>query len=209
MLASSQIRKSLTDGDIVIEPFNEDQLGTSSYDVTLGEFYWKPSPVENMKDKSFVQFGHKLIFNPFNLLNLKDMWKGPFLAHTNIDIDGFEKGERYIILGKRETILAHTNEYIGSRRKYSCFLSAKSTIGRKGIEICKCANFGNVGYHNKWTLEITNNMDYDILLKVGMKIGQITFIKLEGEPKKYEGNYNHSDKTELPNWTPNDMLPKY
>lgn len=57
-------------------------------------------------------------------------------------------------------------------------MKARSSIGRNFIEVCKCAGWGDVGYINRWTMEITNNSShYAIPLVVGRRIGQIIFFE--------------------------------
>ncbi|MCX8513508.1 MAG: hypothetical protein ORN26_00305 [Candidatus Pacebacteria bacterium] len=38
-----------------------------------------------------------------------------------------------------ETILAHTNEFIGGRNHITTMMKARSSMGRSFIEVCKCA----------------------------------------------------------------------
>jgi dCTP deaminase len=40
-LSDKEILAARERGDIVIEPFDERQLGTDSYDVRLGEFFYR------------------------------------------------------------------------------------------------------------------------------------------------------------------------
>lgn len=60
-------------------------------------------------------------------------------------------------------------------------MKARSSLGRNFIEICKCAGWGDVGYVNRWTMEITNNSRYyTIPLVVGRRVAQIVFFETEG-----------------------------
>lgn len=68
-------------------------------------------------------------------------------------------------------------------------MKARSSLGRNFIEVCKCAGWGDVGYINRWTMEITNNSRYySIPLVVGRRIAQIVFFDTEGtlEGRSYE-----------------------
>eukprot|EP00026_Physarum_polycephalum_P013937 Phypoly_transcript_14398.p2 GENE.Phypoly_transcript_14398~~Phypoly_transcript_14398.p2 ORF type:complete len:104 (+),score=8.59 Phypoly_transcript_14398:561-872(+) len=93
-------------------------------------------------------------------------------------------------------------------------MKARSSMGRNFIEVCKCAGWGDVGYVNRWTMEITNNSrHYSIPLVVGRRIAQLVFFDSEGIlDKSYEksGKYQTTDDLETlqKNWTPYDMLPK-
>jgi dCTP deaminase len=101
----------------------------------------------------------------------------------NIGLD-----ERIIWLKPGETILGHTNEFIGGRRSVTTMMKARSSLGRNFIEVCKCAGWGDVGYVNRWTMEITNNSRYySIPLVVGRRVAQIVFFDTEGiESLSYE-----------------------
>jgi deoxycytidine triphosphate deaminase len=85
-----------------------------------------------------------------------------------------------------ETILAHTNEFIGGRETVTTMMKARSSMGRNFIEVCKCAGWGDIGYVNRWTMEITNNSRfYSIPLVVGRRIAQIVFFDSEGRSFNY------------------------
>jgi dCTP deaminase len=95
-------------------------------------------------------------------------------------------------------------------------MKARSTMGRNFIEVCKCAGWGDVGYVNRWTMEITNNSKYySIPLVVGRRIAQIVFFETgeilqddyaQIKTSKYQSS---QDVKELKkNWKPEDMLPK-
>lgn len=44
-----------------------------------------------------------------------------------------------------ETILGHTEEFIGGRHNVTTMMKARSSMGRNFIEVCKCAGWGDVG----------------------------------------------------------------
>ena len=87
-------------------------------------------------------------------------------------------------------------------------------MGRNFIEVCKCAGWGDVGYVNRWTMEITNNSRrYSIPLVVGRRIAQIIFFHTgEKVTSSYAkgGKYQETDDldTLIRNWTPDLMLPR-
>lgn len=85
---------------------------------------------------------------------------------------------------------------------------------RSFIEVCKCAGWGDVGYVNRWTMEITNNSSrYHIPLVVGRRIAQIVFFEtgpiLASDYAK-EGKYQTSDELEVikASWVPEMLLPR-
>ena len=93
------------------------------------------------------------------------------------------------------------------------------TSASKAIVIGQCAGWGDIGYTNRWTMEITNNSRYySIPLVVGRRIAQIIFYDTDGPlvggggQGSYErgGKYQTSDRLEVikREWKPSDMLPK-
>jgi len=88
---------------------------------------------------------------------------------------------KIILLPPGKTILAHTNEFIGGRKNITTMMKARSSLGRSFIEICKCAGWGDVGFYNKYTMEVTNNSEfYTVPLVVGERVAQIIFFRVEG-----------------------------
>ena len=86
--------------------------------------------------------------------------------------------DQVILLEPGETILAHTNEFIGGKGEVTTMMKARSSVGRNFIEVCKCAGWGDVGYVNRWAMEITNNSrHYTIPLVVGRRVAQIVFFE--------------------------------
>jgi dCTP deaminase len=93
-------------------------------------------------------------------------------------------------------------------------MKARSSLGRSFIEVCKCAGWGDVGYVNRWTMEITNNSEhYHIPLVVGRRIAQIVFFEtgpiLTTDYSK-NGKYQSSEDLEeiKRKWNPSLMLPR-
>jgi dCTP deaminase len=125
--------------------------------------------------------------------------------------------ERIIMIRPGETILAHTNEFIGSAsRNITTMMKARSSTGRNFIEVCKCAGMGDIGYCNRWTMEITNNsQEYALPLVAGRRIAQLVFFEttpLEPDDADYAtaGKYQTTSDFEAMKaaWKPEDMLPK-
>ena len=95
-------------------------------------------------------------------------------------------------------------------------MKARSSLGRNFIEVCKCAGWGDIGYTNRWTMEITNNSKYySIPLVVGRRIAQIIFFRTDRKDKtmetyeksgKYQNESNINSLIHL--WEPKMMLPK-
>ncbi|MES2059948.1 MAG: deoxycytidine triphosphate deaminase [Patescibacteria group bacterium] len=212
-LSDKKILEEMKKGDIVISPFVRENLATSSYDVTLGEYFFpQRSPkhfqhIYNIYDKSHVErvWGTK----PLKAEKAKEIFK-----HYKFDFTGIDPEDKIIVLEPGETILAHTNEFIGGKNHITTMMKARSSLGRSFIEVCKCAGWGDVGYVNRWTMEITNNsMHYAIPLVVGRRIAQLVFFEtgpIDGADYNVKGKYNASTdlKTLKKDWNPEMMLPR-
>jgi len=215
LLSQEQILKHLEQGTIVIDPFNPKQLKTTSYDVTLGEWYFREkTPADG-----------SAIYNMYDEAHTAQVWEGPFeaekvsdlLERLDIDFKNVPKDARAILLGPHETILAHTQEFIGGRDVVVAKMHARSSMGRNFLEVCKDAGWGDVGYFNRWTMQITNNSQhYTIPLIVGRRIAQIIFYEVSPlTDKKVDyvgegGKYQLSQDLERmkKEWNPQMLLPQ-
>ncbi len=215
-LSDRKILEEIKKGDIVISPFKREQLATSSYDVTLGEWFFREQP---------SKYNHSL-YNIWSKKHMEHVWGADKVERAvpakeafkkyNFTWDGISPNDKVIILRPGETILAHTNEFIGGKNHITTMMKARSSMGRNFIEVCKCAGWGDVGYVNRWTMEITNNSkNYIIPLVVGRRIAQIIFFEtgpILDTGKNYAASGKYATSTNLAdlqkNWQPSEMLPK-
>ena len=129
----------MSGGTIVIDPFDDFNLKTTSYDVALGEWYWKERHPS----------GRHTIHNMYDKKSTDKVWEGPCRAElaselcerTGVTLENIPDGAKVILLGPGETILAHTNEYIGGRKVCVAKMYARSSLGRNFIEVCKDAGW--------------------------------------------------------------------
>lgn len=204
MLSNHEIIEEIGSERIIIEPFNVRNLGTNSYDVTLGEFYFREQRPEE---------GPVEIYNIYDENEVRRVWGYPKEARPiGVKAVNIRPDDHFIILQPGETVLAHTREFIGGRDNITTMMKARSSLGRNFIEVCKCAGMGDVGYVNRWTMEITNNSRYYCIpLRVGMRLAQLTFFRV-GKAFDYSiaGKYQTSaDLAEVMRmWKPDDMLPR-
>lgn len=178
ILTKQEIIEERDKGMVIIEPFTPENLAPNSYDVTIGEWYVLPR-----KDL------------PSQVVLFQDnMWERPQKTTTG-----------FIPVPARATILAHTREAVGGVKYITTEMKCRSTVGRSLLAVCKCAGWGDVGFRQVWTMEITNFSDSDILIPVGSRVAQIVFFRTKEVPPEdeYRGQY------EAQEWTPEMMLPLY
>ncbi len=213
LLSDASILTHIKQGNIVITPFKKENLGTVSYDVTLGEWYFQEQNPEPGLS----------CYSPWSEEDIKRVWGRPkkaelaksFTKRTGLNLpSGIFQNDLLIWIPPGETFLCHTKEFIGGRNVVTTMMKARSSLGRNFIEICKCAGWGDVGYINRWTMEITNNSKYyTIPLVVGRRIAQIAFFEVDPILNRdYVQNGKYQSQKDLEkvkiSWRPDDMLPK-
>ncbi|MFC1626035.1 deoxycytidine triphosphate deaminase [Patescibacteria group bacterium] len=216
VLSKPEILKHLKSGNIVITPFNLDNVSNSSYDVRLGKYFFRQNLIKLTQ-----------ILNPFYEKSVRRIYEGVEEAIAVGEIksklnpfNGLKLNDKVILIAPNETVLAHTIEFIGGKNgtddlpAITTEMRARSSFGRIGIAVCKDAGWGDIGYVNRWTMEITNFSNVVIPLPVGARVAQIIFHETTKVPKldKYarKGKYQTSDSiSEIKkNWKPEDMLPR-
>mgnify|MGYP005845157173 CR=1 FL=1 len=222
LLSNAKILEHYNNGAIVIDPFIRENLANSSYDVTLGQFYYRQAVYGK---KSMRLDRHLQIYNMYDKEDVMHMWEGPYEAESvaefarkwSVEMKNIDPSDKIILIYPHETILAHTNEYIGGKVNITTMMKARSSVGRNFIEVCKCAGWGDIGYINRWTMEITNNNNnFAIPLVVNRRIAQIIFFEsdatLPNEDYIGQSDSKYSKSSELnvlkSRWEPNAMLPK-
>ena len=55
----------------------------------------------------------------------------------SVSLDNISPQDRIIWLKPGETILGHTNEFLGGRKTVTTMMKARSSMGRNFIEVCK------------------------------------------------------------------------
>ena len=214
LLSRNAILRHFKEGNIVIDPFDDRKLKTTSYDITLGEWFWREGHPE----------GRATIHNLYDEASTKRVWQGPHkseeagavMERLGMQFKNVKPDNQIILLRPGETILAHTQEFIGGRHNVVTKMYARSSLGRNFVEVCKDAGWGDIGYFNRWTMEVTNNSQhFTIPLVVGRRIRQIVFYEVEpltdasdyvGEGGKYQASQNLEELKRT--WTPHMMIPQ-
>jgi deoxycytidine triphosphate deaminase len=206
VLSDKQILKELSNTNIFIHPFNSKNLSNTSYDVTLGPNYYRTQKKSDL-------------FLPWVEESVEEYWGSPQYAQTITDegMSDYYKlplGSKFILLNPGELILAHTNEFIGGANFICSMMKCRSSLGRCGISVCKDAALGNIGYVNRWTMEVQNLSQSTIPLVVGSRIAQIVFFYTGTTIHPYDNKGVYQDKYDtvdelMEKWQVSDMLPKY
>jgi len=212
-LSDRKILEQIKEGSIVIHPFDRTNLATSSYDVTLGEYYFTEEHPKHFEN----------VFNIYSKKHLDRVWgtearrarpAREVFKKYDIEWEGISPDDLVILMAPGETILAHTQEFIGGKDHVTTMMKARSSMGRSFISVCKCAGWGDVGYINRWTMEIQNTSNrYYIPLVVGRRIAQIVFFEtgpIVASDYAASGKYQSGGTlAELKKaWKPEMMLPR-
>jgi dCTP deaminase len=178
-LTGQAIHDRVKSGEIRIEPFNLDQLGSNSYDVTLGEeirvYTSCVCIVGDVSDGTGLAPRDAL---PVEALSSTK--ENPTLLITK------KIGDRFLL---RPGIgyLMHTNEYVGSDR-FLPLLDGKSSLGRLFATCHITAGIGDEGFFGQWTLEVV--VTHPLWITIGQKVGQFRFSTTSGKRSKYKGHYS-------------------
>jgi len=200
VLSDSDIVHAINNKYIIIVDQDGKNISTNnikscSVDVTLGEHFYRLN--KNIPNQ------------PIDLWS-ESQTKNLFEEHI-ADFDE-ETNCKFIELEPNENILAHTNEFIGSSNNITQMVKARSSLGRFNITVCRDAGWGDVGYFNRYTLEITNNNPFKVKLRCHQRIAQIIFLRTGQTNKEYDGKYSNCVfdhvKLVVESWKPSDMLPK-
>jgi dCTP deaminase len=224
LLSREKIIEYMEAGEIVIDPFDPENLGTNSYDVTLGGYIWREGAPSASKLPGFRM--DETLYNPFDQRHVEALWQleeartasdvfGPRIS-SPATFDGIGRDDKVVVLKPGEAVLGHTIEFIGgSSNRITTMMKARSSLGRNFVEVARCAGMGDVGYCNRWTMEVTNNSRFHTIpLVVGRRVGQIVFFEVDpisdaGGDYTAVGKYQTGSIDEMrASWKPEDMLPR-
>ena len=172
VLSDRTIKQEIAKGRIVIEPLGEGCIQPASVDVHLDRrllvFRNSRRPyIDVREDTSDLT----------DLIEIDD--HAPFILHPG------------------EFVLASTLEHIELPDDLVARLEGKSSLGRIGLLIHSTAGYVDPGWRGHLTLELSNVANLPVTLYYGMKIGQLSYLRLStasdhiyGSPElgsKYQG----------------------
>jgi dCTP deaminase len=153
ILSDRTIREELSSGRITIEP--------------LGEGALQPSSVDLHVDRYFRVFRN----HTTRVIDVKE-------DQTDLtELVEVAEGDAFI-LHPGEFALGSTSERVALPDDLVARLEGKSSLGRLGLLIHSTAGFVDAGWDGHLTLELSNVANLPITIYPGMKIGQISFLRM-------------------------------
>jgi dCTP deaminase len=153
ILSDRTIREELAAGRIGIDPLDESCIQPSSVDLRL--------------DKLFRVFLN-------HTMPVIDVRKDLSDLTREVEID---EGDAFI-LHPGEFVLGSSFEQISLPDDLVARIEGKSSLGRLGLLIHSTAGFIDAGFSGHITLELSNVANLPITLYPGMKIGQVSFLRM-------------------------------
>jgi dCTP deaminase len=154
ILSDRTIREELTAGRIVVDPLGPNAVQPSSVDLRL--------------DRHFRVFRNHTLGHMDVRQNLEDLTE---LVTVPENAQAFMLHPGEFVLGSTLERVVIPDDLVGR-------LEGKSSLGRLGLLIHSTAGFVDAGWDGQLTLELSNVARLPITLYPGMKIGQISFIRM-------------------------------
>jgi len=153
ILSDRTLREELAAGRIVIDPLDETCIQPSSVDLHV--------------DGLFRVFRNHT--TPFI---------DPKQPQDDLtELVEVDDGDAFV-LHPGEFVLGSTLEHVGLPDDLVARLEGKSSLGRLGLLIHSTAGFVDCGFRGHLTLELSNVANLPIAIYPGMKIGQISFLRM-------------------------------
>jgi len=170
VLSDRTIKEQIAKKRIVIEPLDPSCIQPASVDVRL--------------DRKLLVFRS---------------WRSPFYIDVKQSQDDLTElveidDDKPFFLQPGEFVLASTLEDIALPDDIVGRLEGKSSLGRIGLLIHSTAGYVDPGWQGHLTLELSNVAKLPVTLYYGMKIGQISFIRLTSAADRLYGDESLGSK---------------
>src|SRR5262245_50007225 len=166
VLTRDAIRAELDSGRLVITPFEADQLGAASIDLTLGDeirvIEGNAHPIDVVADSDYRQ-------------------------HTRV-----QKLDQPYVLAPGSTIHGITRERVRLPTNLCGFLEGRSRFARLGLMIHVTSAFVQPGVDNRQVLEMSNVSGHPLRIHAGVRLCQLVLMRTEGHAR-YEGRFAKQD----------------
>ena len=153
ILSDRDVKAQIDAGRIVIEPYDAACIQPSSVDVKISNLF-----------RVFRNHTAGVIDVKKDMTDLTEL--------VEIPMDGV------FMLHPGEFVLGSTLERVGVPDDLVARVEGKSSLGRLGLLIHSTAGFIDAGFDGHVTLELANVANLPITLYPGMKIGQVSFMKM-------------------------------
>jgi dCTP deaminase len=153
----------------LVTPLQEDLVQPASVDLTLGHNHAVLLYSQKGAGRSTAEY-------------FRVGFDQPEYSHSW----GFED----IVLLPNDLVLVETAETLTLPIDVSGKFEGKSSLGRIGLMTHITAGFIDPGFHGVLTLELYNCGPLKLILKAGIRIGQVSFTALDGIPERA---YGHPD----------------
>lgn len=153
MLSNEDIKKAMSDGELVIEPFKPEMIRAAGVTMHLGQTLLRPVPG-----------------------TVVDIKNGILPEYQEITLEDDKPYE----LKPQEFVLGHTLQKVSVGSSLGFFIEGRSTTARVGLTIVQTAMLVYPGHRNRAvTLELANHGHNPILLYPKMKIARVALIRLQ------------------------------
>jgi dCTP deaminase len=156
ILSDHTIREEIKAGRIELDPFDDSMVQPASVDVRLDRYF-----------RVFLNHTMPVIDVKQNLEELTRL----------VELDDSDP-DRTFVLHPGEFVLGSTYERVALPDDTVARIEGKSSLGRLGLLIHSTAGFIDPGFDGHITLELSNVASLPITLYPGMKIGQISFLRM-------------------------------
>lgn len=156
ILGDSKIVQYIESGILIIEPFNSENIGPASIDLTLGHIIKKSLP--DISPSPLVDNSSK--YEEIDLMN------------------------EIFYLQPGEMIQGYTNEYIKIPPTLVAQVHNRSSLARFGLRV-DASSFVNPGYEGNLQLVISNISTHPVQIVAGLRVCQLVLIEVDGVEKPY------------------------
>jgi dCTP deaminase len=163
ILSDRDLRAEIDGGRIIIEPYDASCVQPSSIDVKVSNLF-----------RVFRNHTAAVLDVKKDLSDLTEL--------VEVEPDGV------FMLHPGEFVLGSTLERVAVPYDLVARVEGKSSLGRLGLLIHSTAGFVDAGFDGHVTLELANVANLPITLYPGMKIGQISFMKMTSPAEKPYGS---------------------
>lgn len=177
LLSDKKIKEYVKQGKIIITPFEESQIGPSSYDLRLG-----------FKFRVFKNIGDAYIdpksFND-ELIGKEENENYIVYHYKYTDLFQLKSENSIFVIHPYEFVLASIYEYIKLSDNIAAQIQGRSSFARLGLIIHTSAGWVDPGYSGHLTLEMFNTNKKPIILRPLMRIAQISFFEVSDVETPY------------------------